>query len=233
MSSKPSTIAIDGPAASGKTTLAIALAKDLDYLYFDTGVMYRGVTLMALNGSSELPSEEKCIEIAEYTQIDVQPPSVNDGRLNDIWILGVDQTHAIRQPNVDANVSTVSAYAEVREALTKQQRRIADQGNVVMVGRDIGTVVLPEADTKIYLDASVEERAKRRYAECLKRGDNVTFEQVLASMSNRDKLDTSRLVAPLRPADDAVIINSDGKSAEEILSTVKALSTNHAYSPSK
>lgn len=233
MSSKPSTIAIDGPAASGKTTLAIALAKDLDYLYFDTGVMYRGVTLMALNGSSELPSEEKCIEIAEYTQIDVQPPSVNDGRLNDIWILGVDQTHAIRQPNVDANVSTVSAYAEVREALTKQQRRIADQGNVVMVGRDIGTVVLPEADTKIYLDASVEERAKRRYAECLKRGDNVTFEQVLASMSNRDKLDTSRLVAPLRPADDAVIINSDGKSAEEILSTVKALITNNAYSPSK
>ena len=230
LNNNPSIIAIDGPAASGKSTLAIALANELDFLYFDTGVMYRGVTLIALNGGSELPDEEKCIEIAQTTQIDVRPPTVDDGRLNDILIDGVDQTLAIRQPHVDANVSVVSAYPEVRQALTKQQRRIADQGNVVMVGRDIGTVVLPEAETKLYLDASVEERAKRRYAECVKRGDKISYEQVLGSMQNRDKIDTSRLVAPLKPAKDAVIINSDGKSAQEILTTVKSLLADKAYS---
>lgn len=223
MNNNSHTIAIDGPAASGKSTLAISLAQDIGYLYFDTGVMYRGITLVALHGGDQLPDEDACVAIAQNTVIDVHPASIDGGRLNDILINGVDQTLELRQPSVDANVSIISAYPEVRVALTKQQRRIAEQGNVVMVGRDIGTVVLPEADIKIYLDASVEERANRRYKECINRSDNITYEQVLSSMKNRDKIDTSRLVAPLKPAPDATIIISDGISASEIFSQVKSL----------
>ena len=223
MKSKPSTIAIDGPAASGKSTLAIAIAEYLDYLYFDTGVMYRGVTLVALNGGNTLPSEERCVVIAQEARIDVRPPSKEDGRLYDVWINGEDKTLEIRQPEVDANVSVVSAYPEVRTALTKQQRRIALQGAVVMVGRDIGTVVLPEADVKIYLDASVEERARRRHSECLGRGDKVGYEEVFQSMRQRDDIDSTRHIAPLKPAQDAVIMNSDGKTAKEVFAQTKAL----------
>ena len=223
MTRKPSTIAIDGPAASGKSTLAISLADYLNYLYFDTGVMYRGVTLVALKGGSSLPPEERCIELAQKTRIDVRPPSKQDGRLYDILIDGNDQTLEIRLPAVDANVSVVSAYPGVRKALTKQQRRIALQGNVVMVGRDIGTVVLPEADIKIYLDASVEERARRRHSECMVRGDKVAYEEVLQSMRQRDAIDSNRQVAPMRPADDAIIISSNGKSAEEVFAQTKAV----------
>ena len=221
--SKPRTIAIDGPAASGKSTLAIAIAEHLDYLYFDTGVMYRGVTLVALNGGNALPPEERCVAIAQTVRIDVRPPSKDDGRLFDVWINGEDKTLEIRQPEVDADVSIVSAYQEVRTALTKQQRRIALKGDVVMVGRDIGTVVLPEAEIKIYLDASVEERARRRYAECLGRGDKVGYKEVLKSMRQRDEIDSTRHIAPLKPAQDALIMNSDGKTAQEIFAQTKTL----------
>lgn len=223
MTSKPSTIAIDGPAASGKSTLAITLADYLDFLYFDTGVMYRGITLVALNGGDTLPSEERCVELANITRIDVQPPSKQDGRLYDVIIDGKDQTLEIRLPNVDANVSVVSAYPDVRNALTKQQRRIALEGDVVMVGRDIGTVVLPEAEIKIYLDASVEERARRRHSECLTRGDKVEYEEVLRSMRQRDKIDSNRQVAPMKPADDAIIISSNGITAKQIFTQIKAM----------
>lgn len=216
----PSAIAIDGPAASGKTTLAIKLAQHLDYLYFDTGVMYRGITLIALAGGATLPDESHCVALAESSHIDVRPPSLEDGRLYDVLINGEDHTLNIRLPEVDANVSVVSAYAGVRKALTEQQRRIGRQGRVVMVGRDIGTVVLPEADFKIFLDASVEERARRRYLECIQRGDEIDFDTVLASMKNRDTIDSNRTVAPLKPAADAFRINSDGKTAEQIFSQV-------------
>jgi cytidylate kinase len=226
LSKFPSIIAIDGPAASGKSTLAIALAKYLDYLYFDTGVMYRGITLIALAENSELPDESRCVSLAESSHIDIRPPSVDDGRLYDVLIDGRDHTLDIRLPEVDAKVSIVSAYPGVRKALTKQQRRIGTQGRVVMVGRDIGTVVLPEADLKIFLDASVEERARRRHLECLQRGDDVDFETVLASMKNRDSIDANRAIAPLKPAPDAVRINSDEKSAGEIFSKVVSLLEN-------
>jgi len=219
----PSTTAIDGPAASGKTPLAIALARHLSYLYFDTGVMYRGITLVALAGGDQLPSETRCVSLAETTRIDVRPPSVADGRLNDVLINGEDHTLDIRLPAVDANVSVVSAYPGVREALTRQQRRIGQEGRVVMVGRDIGTVVLPDADLKIFLDASVEERARRRHLDCLQRGDAIDYQTVLASMKNRDNIDSNRLVAPLKAAADAVRINSDGKSAEQILAQVLSI----------
>lgn len=223
MKSKPSTIAIDGPAASGKSTLAIALAKHLDYLYFDTGVMYRGVTLVALNGGDTLPDETRCVELAESTRIDVLPPSKKDGRLYDVIINGKDKTLEIRQPEVDATVSVLSAYPDVRRALTKQQRRIGLQGGVIMVGRDIGTVVLPEADLKIYLDATIEERARRRHVEIGESGPEVSYKQVLDAMQQRDEIDTHRLIAPLKPAGDAKFISSDGKTAEEVLAEIKIL----------
>jgi cytidylate kinase len=185
-------ITIDGPAASGKSTLGLRLAERLGYLFLDTGVMYRAVTLAVLKQGISVQDEAACTRVAQETQIDVAPPSQDDGRLNDVLVDGVDQTWGIRQANVDANVSPVSAYPGVRKALTEQQRRIGLRGKVVLVGRDTGTVVLPEAQLKIYLDASVEERARRRYDECIARGDEVTYEEILEAMRERDQIDSSR-----------------------------------------
>jgi len=227
--SYPSTIAIDGPAASGKSTLAEKLARHLNYLYFDTGVMYRAVTLAALQGDISVDDEEACTSLAQAVRIDVRPPSQDDGRLSDVLLDGQDCTWAIRQPEVDAKVSIVSAYPGVRQALTIQQRRIGQQGKVVMVGRDIGTVVLPEADLKIYLDASVDERAHRRYLEAHHRGEPVTEESVLESMQVRDQIDATREVAPLRAASDAVVVNSDDLDADQVFQRVMALL--EAYQP--
>lgn len=219
----PKIIAIDGPAASGKSTVAEKLAADLGYLYFDTGVMYRAVTLAALRSVQSVQEEETVSHIARQIQIDVLPPSVGDGRLYDVRLDGEDVTWAIRLPEVDRNVSQVSAYRQVREAMTEQQRRIGQRGSVVMVGRDIGTVVFPEAELKVYLDASVEERARRRYEEMIKRGQQASFEDILEAMKRRDKMDSSRAIAPLRPADDAVIVNTDGLAVCDVLNQVKAL----------
>ncbi len=219
----PQIIAIDGPAASGKSTLADKLAEYLGYLYFDTGVMYRALTLAALQTIDAVKDEKAVTELAQRIQIDVRPPSVKDGRKYDVFLEGTDVTWKIRQPVVEANVSTVSAYPGVREAMTAQQRRIGQRGRVVMVGRDIGTVVFPEAELKIYLDASVEERARRRYEEERCRGGKIVYDEILASLLRRDQIDSTRSVAPLCPADDAVIINSDGIDIEEVLQKVKAL----------
>lgn len=219
----PSIIAIDGPAASGKSTLAQRLAKVLGYLYFDTGVMYRAVTWTALQRGLSPEDAQAMTTLAQEVRIDVRPPSQDDGRAYDVLVDGQDVTWAIRKPEVDRWVSVVAAHPGVRRALTAQQRRIGQRGRVVMVGRDIGTVVLPEADLKIYLDASVEERARRRYEERRQRGEAVDFAQVLEAMRQRDALDSSRDVAPLRPAEDAVIIRSDDLDADEVLARVLAL----------
>lgn len=214
--SPPRIIAIDGPAASGKTTLGKRLAEALGYLFFDTGVMYRAVTWLALARGVPIHDETAVTAIAEKAVIDVRPPSQADGRAYDVLADGVDITWEIRRPEVDANVSPVSAYAGVRRALTEQQRRIGLRGRVVMVGRDIGTVVLPEADLKIYLDASPEERARRRYKEILGLGGQAVYEEILANVRERDRIDSTRAVAPLRPAEDAVILISDGLSADDV-----------------
>ena len=161
-STPPSIIAIDGPAASGKSTLGLSIAKALGYLFFDTGIMYRAVTYMALKRDMDLSDEAQITALAEETPIEIAPASKSDGRACDVSVAGEDITWETRLPEVDANVSVVSAYRGVRAALSQQQRRIGQRGGVVMVGRDIGTVVLPEADLKIYLDATAEERAKRR-----------------------------------------------------------------------
>ncbi len=217
----PSIIAIDGPAASGKSTLALQLANYLNYLFFDTGIMYRAVTLAVLKKKLVITDEAAITRLAEEIQIDVQPPSIEDGRLNDVFVNGEDVTWEIRHPEVDSDVSQISAYPGVRQAMTGQQRRIGLRGNVVMVGRDIGTVVLPEAEFKLYLDASVEERARRRYMEMLSRGDEACYESILVSMRRRDKIDSTRAIAPLYPAKDALIIDTDGMNLDQVFNKVK------------
>jgi cytidylate kinase len=214
----PGIIAIDGPAGSGKSTAGLRLARELDYLYFDTGVMYRAVTLAALEHGIAVSDEPAVTRLAEEQDIDVRPPSVLDNRPNDVLIDGRDITWAIRSREVEANVSVISAYPGVRKALTAAQRRVGQRGRVVMVGRDIGTVVLPEAHLKVYLDASLEERARRRNAELVERGEKDNYAGILAAMRKRDRIDSTREVAPLRPADDARILSSDGMDADEVLS---------------
>jgi cytidylate kinase len=220
---KPDIIAIDGPAASGKSTLGHRLAQALGYLYFDTGVMYRAVTWLALTRGVAIDDETAITSLAEQARIDVQPPLVQDGRAYTVMADGQDITWDIRRPEVERFVSPVSAYPGVRKALTAQQRRIGERGKVVMVGRDIGTVVLPEAGLKIYLDASAEERARRRYKELIERGEQADYDSILQAMRRRDQIDTGRKVAPLRPAEDARILPSDGLDADQVLAAALAM----------
>lgn len=215
-------ITIDGPAASGKSTLAFKLAQHLGYLYFDTGIMYRAVTWAVLHHDVPVDDEAAVTSLAEHLVIDVLPPSVDDNRPNDIFVEGLDGsrydvTWEIRLPAVEANVSQVSSYGGVRRALAALQRKIGLRGKVVMVGRDIGTVVLPEADLKIYLDASAEERARRRTTELLARHEPADYETILAAIRERDRIDSSREVSPLRPAEDARILNSTDLDAAQVL----------------
>jgi len=219
----PSIIAIDGPAASGKSTIGKRLADKLGYLFFDTGVMYRAVTWLALKRGLEMTDENAITALAQSVPIDVRSPSKADDRACDVLVEGQDITWETRLPEVDANVSVVSAYTGVRRALSAQQRRIGQRGRVVMVGRDIGTVVLPKADLKIYLDASAEERARRRYDEIIARDEDADYEEILAKVIKRDRIDSTRDVAPLKVADDAVILDSDHLNADEVFETALAL----------
>lgn len=212
----PSMIALDGPAASGKSTVGRRLADALGYLFFDTGVMYRAVTWIARNRDMNLRDEAAITQMAQEAQIDIRQPSQNDGRACDILIGEKDITWDVRSEDVDANVSVVSSYAGVRKALSDQQRRIGLRGRVVMVGRDIGTVVLPEADLKVYMDASAEERARRRHAEITARGEKADYDAILQKMIERDRFDSTRAVAPLRPANDAIVLATDDLSEEQV-----------------
>jgi cytidylate kinase len=210
-------VAIDGPASSGKSTVASALAARLGYLYLDTGVMYRAVTLAALRRGIPPQDETAVTALARQVRIEVTAPRLDDGRAYTVGLDGDDVTWAIRAPEVEAAVSIVSAYSGVRAEMVDQQRRIAQQTAVIMVGRDIGTVVLPDADLKIYLDATVEERARRRHAEMLARGESASYEAVLASLRKRDELDSTRAHSPLRAAPDAVTIDSTHRQPGEIV----------------
>jgi cytidylate kinase len=220
---RPSIIAIDGPAASGKSTIGKRLADLLGYLFFDTGVMYRAITWLVLQRKLDLRDKDAITTLAESVPIDVQPASHEDGRACDVVVDGKNITWEIRRPEVDANVSIVSAYPGVRRALSAQQRRIGQRGRVVMVGRDIGTVVLPDADLKIYLDASAEERARRRYDEIIARGESADYDEILAKVIERDRIDSTRDVAPLKIAEDAIVVDSDNLNAEEVFQEILEL----------
>jgi cytidylate kinase len=216
----PGVIAIDGEAAAGKSTIGSLLARRLGYLYFDTGVMYRSVTWAAIQQGLDIGDERAVTALAERLVIQVTAPSCCDGRQYTVLADGQDVTWAIRQPEVDANVSVVAAYRGVRRALTAQQRQIAQRQKVVMVGRDIGTVVMRDAPLKIYMRASVEERARRRYLESLARGESISYAEVLASMRRRDQIDSQREYAPLRAAPDAILVDTDGLTIDQVLCQV-------------
>ena len=220
-------IAIHGPAASGKSTIGYLLAQWLHYLYFDTGVMYRAVTLDALQNGVDIADIEAITRLAETAIIEVLPPVGQDERQYTVLLNGNDVTWLLRNDDIERNVSYPSKYPGVRDAMVSQQRRIAERGNVVMVGRDIGTVVLPDADLKIYLDASVEERARRRYNELITRGEKAIYADVLASMRQRDLIDSTRQTSPLRPANDAVVIDSTGRDVNDVLTEIKHLVVQH------
>lgn len=215
--SPASTIAIDGPAASGKSTLAERLAERLGYLYLDTGAMYRAVTLAALRTGIPVEDEQAVTALARTIALDIRPPTVADGRQYDVLLDGEDVTWAIRTEEVDAHVSQVSMYPGVREAMGRRQREIGGRGRVVMAGRDIGTVILPQADLKIYLDASVDERARRRQQELAARGEERPYAEVLEAMRERDRLDSTRALAPLRPALDAAVLDTTGLTIDQVV----------------
>lgn len=210
----PLVIAIDGPGASGKTTLAQALARRLGYRFFDTGVLYRALTWLALQRRVDLVDLPHLAALAAEMDVRTTPPTASDGRRYTVLVNGRDATWDLRTAEVEAHVSAVSALPEVRRALLAAQRRLAERGGVVMAGRDVGTVVLPDADLKLYLTASPEERARRRWQELRDRGIDASYEASLEDLRRRDAYDSQRAAAPLRPAGDAVLLDSDGMTPE-------------------
>jgi cytidylate kinase len=205
----------------------------LDFLFFDTGAMYRAVTWVALERGLDLQDGDAVGSLAETLEMDILPPSdVNQhGRNSMVLVDGKEVTAEIRRPEVDQRVSVVSAHARVRAALSRQQKRVgarygqgeAEKPGVVMVGRDIGTVIMPEAALKIYLDASAEERARRRHRELLSKGKEIAYIQVLNDILQRDQIDSRRAMSPLRPADDAVIIDTSNMGVEQVVANILAL----------
>lgn len=219
----PLTIAIDGPAASGKSTVARAVAEALSLLYLDTGTMYRAVTWLA-QSRDVAPSDEDAVgRIAEAASFTFPALHATGTANPPISIDGLDATSGIRAAAVDAAVSIVAAFPRVRAALVREQRVLARAQGVVMVGRDIGTVVLPEATLKVYLDAKATERARRRYDERIARGEKAEYLDILDAMEKRDRLDAERADSPLRPADDAVIVDTTGMETAAVIDKVLAL----------
>ena len=211
-------IAIDGPASSGKSTVAKIIAKDFDYTYLDTGAMYRAATYLALQNDL---SAEKWSEIVAL--LDTYPVSFGRDKNGEqlVFVGDVDVTHPIRENEVTNNVSWVSAIPEVREKLVDLQQEIATQGGIVMDGRDIGTVVLPHAELKIFLVASVEERAQRRYKENLEKGIPTDLKTLKKEISDRDYKDSHRSVSPLKPADDAIHFDTTGVGIVEVVNFIE------------
>jgi cytidylate kinase len=223
--SLPTTIAIDGAAASGKSTVGSLLARSLGYLFFDTGVMYRAVTWAALDRKIDIENIDQVSQLAETIVIEVKPSDRPDDHQAIVLVDGQDVTTDIRTLAVEAKVSRVSSYPRVRTALTKQQRHIAVAGSIVMAGRDIGTVVLPEADLKIFMRASAEERASRRYTETVAEGKPANFAEILAAIRERDRQDQEKPISPMIPASDAVVVDTDQLEIEEVLAQLIELVT--------
>jgi len=219
-------IAIDGPAASGKTTIGFRLANRIEYMFLDTGCMYRAVTQAVLDQGVNIDDELSVVKLTQQLELDIQPaglPGKGDGRLYTVLIGGNDVTWELRSHDVDVNVSQISAYSGVRSNLVKRQRAIGVRGQVVMVGRDIGTVVLPDAPLKLYIVASAEERARRRWLEREDRKDNTTYEQNLADIKRRDQFDGHREHSPMRPAADAIVIDTTEKQLDAIIEEILQL----------
>jgi cytidylate kinase len=222
----PRTIAIDGPAGSGKSSICAAVARDLGYLFVDTGAFYRAVTLAALRVGAADADEPVLAEIARSVRLDITPDRDADERDYTILLEGEDVTWAIHAPAVDANVSRIAAMGGVRMALNARYRLLAARGPIIMAGRDIGTVVLPDADLKIYLDASPEARAERRYRQRVAGGQQADLDEILEAMRSRDQYDSQRAIAPLRRHPEAVYITTDGLDIDTVIGRVKQIIVN-------
>jgi CMP/dCMP kinase len=216
----PRTVAIDGPAGAGKSTIGALVAERLGYTFLDTGAMYRAVALGALRRGIDPDDGPRLTDLARQLRIAIGPPTVRDGRAYTVLLDGADVTWDIRSPEVDRIVSQTARVPFVRDVMVEQQRAIADRGRIVMVGRDIGTIVLPKAERKVFLTASAAERARRREEELAARGEKRSRQDLLAEILRRDELDSKRTVAPLRAADDAIVVETDGLSVREALDRV-------------
>ena len=209
-------IAIDGPAGSGKSTVARLISRTLGIIYLDTGAIYRAVGLAALKRNINLEDEEALVELIKNIKIEIIPSKGQQKILLD----GEDITQTIRTEEVGMAASKVSRHPMVRKELLELQRNFARKGNLVAEGRDTTTVVFPQADVKIFLTATLEERAKRRYKEMLEKGLKANFEEVMESIRKRDEQDSNREIAPLKPAPDAIIIDTSNLSPEEVMEII-------------
>ncbi|WP_263621378.1 (d)CMP kinase [Rossellomorea aquimaris] len=212
-------IAIDGPAAAGKSTVAKIVAGNLSYLYIDTGAMYRSLTYKALNSKVDLHDESELMDMLTQTKIELEPS--DKGQL--VFLDGQDVTDEIRQSDVTNSVSHVAVHSRVREEMVKRQQELASAGGVVMDGRDIGTHVIPDAEVKVFLLASVDERAQRRHEENVSKGFPSDLESLKQEIARRDKIDSEREVAPLRKADDAIEIDTTSLSIPEVVDRIMSL----------
>jgi cytidylate kinase len=218
----PRTIAIDGPAGAGKSTIGALVAERLGYLFLDTGAMYRAVTLAAQRKGIDPDDAARLSLLAKSVRVTIGPPTKQDGRAYTVLLDGGDVTWDIRSGDIDRIVSQVARVPGVRDAMVEQQRGLAGTARVVMVGRDIGTVVLPDAEKKVFLTASAGERARRREEELASRGERRPRQELLHEILRRDQLDTERVVSPLKAATDAVVVQTDGLSVKEALERVLA-----------
>ncbi|MEE8564308.1 MAG: (d)CMP kinase [Atribacterota bacterium] len=210
-------IAIDGPAAVGKSTMGKLIARELDFLYIDTGAIYRAITWKVLKNNINVNDENIISNLVSDTCITIE--KANCKSLNDychIFVDGENITEEIRNPKIDQNVSQIARLPKIRKQLIYLQRKLAEKGNIVMEGRDIGSVILPQSDIKFYFTASEEERIKRRYKELMDKGYSIDYEKVKKQIIQRDKIDSKRKYAPLIKAKDAILIDSTEKSIEEV-----------------
>ena len=215
---KPSTIAIDGPVASGKTAVGGLLALRLAYRFIDTGVMYRAVTWAALRDGISPEDEAAVTALAHTIQMEIAySDNLSGPRLK---VDGREVAGGLRAKEVDGWVSLVSSYSGVRRALVARQRALAEEGRIIMVGRDIGTVVLPDADLKVFLTASREERAQRRYREMKEKGQSPSLEQVMENLLSRDEMDSSRADSPLRAGSGAHVLNTNHMGLDEVVDSI-------------
>ncbi|WP_392456406.1 (d)CMP kinase [Chryseomicrobium aureum] len=212
-------IAIDGPAGAGKSTIAKLAAEKLNYTYVDTGAMYRAITYKSIKNGLDLSSEQEIVKLLEETSIELQP-SENGQQ---VYLDGENVSEAIRTQDVTANVSQVAAHALVREDLVKRQMVLANTGGVIMDGRDIGTHVIPDAELKIFMSASADERARRRFVDNEKRGIHIEFEELKADIIRRDKFDSEREASPLVQAEDALYLDTTELSIEQVVDEIYML----------